>query len=235
MDDSGRGRWRHRWYLACAGAALLAAGCTTPDMQFLPADSSDARQHYPVLVENSVATLALPGAAGAEQLTPAEIARLDGFVAGYLSGGHGQLVVTVPGADAGQERVLARAKRIVDRALGRGLRNAEVMLRVETIESNAGGAVVVSYEKFIVRVPECGDWSKESSHDITNTIHSNFGCATQRNVALMIANPADLIAPRTAGLRDTVRSNLVIQLYRAGEVTLAERAAVEEAEAADVE
>ena len=34
--------------------------------------------------------------------------------------------------------------------------------------------------------------------------------------------------------RDVVRDNRVIQQYRAGEVTLAERAAVEEAELAEV-
>ncbi len=229
MDTSGRARWHRRLPIVCTAAALLAAGCTTPNMQFLPADPTYVSERHPVSVENSVATLVLSGAAGAERLAPAEIARLDGFVAGYISGGHGRLMVTVPGAGAGQKRALARGKRIVDRVLARGARRSEVMLGVEAAESSAGGAIVVSYEKFVVRVPECGDWSKESSHDITNTIYSDFGCATQRSLALMIANPADLIAPRGGGLRDPVRSSLVVQLYRAGEVTLAERAEVEEA------
>ncbi len=229
MDTSGRARWHRRLHIVCAAAALLAAGCTTPNLQYLPADPSYARERHPVSVENSVATLVLSGAAGAERLAPSEIARLDGFVAGYISGGHGRLMVTVPGADAGQKRALARGKRIVDRALGRGVRDSEVRLEVEATESSAGAPIVVSYERFVVRVPECGDWSKESSHDITNTIYSDFGCATQRSLALIVANPADLIAPRRGLYRDTVRSNLVIQLYRAGEVTLAERAAVEEA------
>ncbi len=229
MDTSGRARWHRRLHIVCAAAALLAAGCTTPNIHFLPADPSDARERHPVSVENSVATLVLSGAAGAERLAPSEIARLDGFVAGYISGGHGRLMVTVPGADAGQKRALARGKRIVDRALGRGVRESEVLLGVDATESSDGAPIVVSYEKFVVRVPECGNWSKESSHDITNTVYSDFGCATQHSLALSVANPADLILPRGAGLRDTVRSNLVIQLYRSGEVTLAERAEVEAA------
>ena len=221
--------WPRGWHALSGCLVLLAAACTTPigigESRVYP---SDPRVQYPISVERSVATLGLPGAADGVALSATEIARLDGFVGNYIAGGHGHLVITVPAT--GQQQTLTKAKRIVDHTLGRGLRSGEVSLRVATAESSDRGQIVLSYDTFVVRVPECGDWSKESSHDATNSVHSNFGCAMQRNVALMIANPADLVAPRMAGLRDATRSNQVIQLYRAGEVTIAERAAVEEAD-----
>ncbi len=52
MDTSGRARWHRRLHIVCAAAALLAAGCTTPNLQYLPADPSYARERHPVSVDN---------------------------------------------------------------------------------------------------------------------------------------------------------------------------------------
>ncbi len=199
-----------------------------------PVFSEDYSQRHPLAVEIVRATLNLPGAEGAERLTSAELRRIDGFVAAYMAERRGQLMISVPAAAAGDARVLGRAKQIADRARQQGLPAAEVILRVAADEQEAKAPVMVSYEKLVMGIPECGDWSKEASHDWTNTIHSNFGCSTQRGVGLMIADPADLAKPRTAGLRDAARSNLVIQLYRAGVATVAERAEVERAAIAEV-
>ena len=223
-------RWPRGWHALPCCLVLLAAACTSPsvDLGRLPVYPSDSYVNHPIPVARSVATLALPGADAGAALSATEIARLDGFLGEFVAGGHGPLSVTVP--TAGQEQALAKAKRIVARALDRGLRGGEVSLVVSTAESSDRNQIVLSYDTFVARVPACGDWSKESSNDVTNSVYSNYGCAMQHNVAILIANPADLLAPRLAGLRDAPRSNQVIQLYRAGEVTISERAAVEEAD-----
>ncbi len=65
---------------------------------------------------------------------------------------------------------------------------------------------------------------------MTNTVHSNFGCAAQRNFGVMVANPADLVAMRAPGPGDTARRNVVLGKYRAGEPTGAKRAGEEKAQ-----
>ena len=237
------GHLRHpesvRWRRLCVlcGLGLILAACTTAEMRLggLPVFSEDYRQRHPFAVESVRATLNLPGAEGAERLTSGELRRIDGFVAAYMAERRGQLMISVPGAAADDARVLGRAKQIADRARQHGLPAAEVILRVATDEQEANAPVMVSYEKLVMRIPACGDWSKEASYDWTNTVHSNFGCSMQRGVGLMIADPGDLARPRQAGLRDAVRSNTIIQLYRAGEVTGAARAEAEEAEAQETE
>ena len=42
-------------------------------------------------------------------------------------------------------------------------------------------------------VPGCPDWSAASDATLTNGLSSNYGCATNANMAAMIANPEDLI------------------------------------------
>jgi pilus assembly protein CpaD len=43
-----------------------------------------------------------------------------------------------------------------------------------------------------------------------------FGCATQRNIAAMVAHPADLIDPAASGDASAARGALVIQNHRLG-------------------
>ena len=48
-------------------------------------------------------------------------------------------------------------------------------------------------------VPNCPDWSKPSQPNFDGSQDSNFGCATNSNLAAMIANPEDLIRGREVG------------------------------------
>ena len=219
----------------------MAGACTTPDVQFehlnifefaaIPPDARTPQDRFPLSVESARTAIELSGRDGSERLTATEIRRVDEIVTAFTAESRGQLVISIPGAAATDARVLGRAKQIADHARRRGLTASRILIRVDTDDQRANGPVVISFETLVVRVPECGDWSKESSHDVTNTDHSNFGCALQHNIGLMIADPADLIAPRTVALRDTARSNIVIQQYRTGRVTGAARAAAERATA----
>ncbi len=92
----------------------------------------------------------------------------------------------------------------------------------------------MSYETFMVSLPECRDWSTEPSHDPTNAAHADFGCSVQRDIGLVLANPADLAEPRARGPRDAIRSNVIVQRYRAGEVTISRRAKSETAAITEV-
>ena len=61
-----------------------------------------------------------------------------------------------------------------------------------------------------------------------------MGCSLQRSLGLMVANPADLVTPRAVDLHDTQRSNLVVQLYRAGKATVSATSSQEQTSISDV-
>lgn len=52
-----------------------------------------------------------------------------------------------------------------------------------------------------------------------NTMSPNFGCAYQRNLAAMIADPRDLLGPRAESMGDAERRATVLGKYRRGEPT----------------
>jgi pilus assembly protein CpaD len=73
-------------------------------------------------------------------------------------------------------------------------------------------------ERYLVTLPPCPDWSRQSGTDFANLPHSNFGCATQTNLGLMVAEPRDLVRGRGLAPADGVHQAEGIVRYRAGKV-----------------
>ncbi|NJO36385.1 MAG: OmpA family protein [Rhizobiales bacterium] len=77
--------------------------------------------------------------------------------------------------------------------------------------------VEIVLERYLVTPPACPDWSRRSGVDFANNPHSNFGCATQTNLGLMVANPRDLVRGRELAPADAVHQANGIVRYREGE------------------
>lgn len=79
---------------------------------------------------------------------------------------------------------------------------------------NAGTARVV-LTRSTASVPNCPNWSKKSDVNLMNATSSNYGCATNGNLAAMVADPEDLVRGATATGNTVVMSaNKAIQTYR---------------------
>lgn len=64
-------------------------------------------------------------------------------------------------------------------------------------------------------VPGCPEWSSNSDFNPNNGLSSNYGCATNSNLAAMIANPEDLIrGADTTGGTVVMSSSKAIDTYR---------------------
>ncbi len=74
--------------------------------------------------------------------------------------------------------------------------------------------VVVSRSK--AYVPGCPDWADQSDGNPGNALSRNFGCATNSNLAAMVANPDHLLKGDDTGSNTTIMtSNKAINAYRA--------------------
>jgi pilus biogenesis lipoprotein CpaD len=82
-------------------------------------------------------------------------------------------------------------------------------------------------ERYLVTLPACPDWSRQSGTDFANQPHSNFGCATQTNLGLMVAEPKDLVRGRSLAPADGVHQAEGIVRYRTGKVVELEEERVE--------
>ncbi len=185
---------------ALFASALVLSACTEPR-------AIDYREKYPLPVHAETITLPLhPAQAGA--LPPDEDAQLASLAAGYLNRGHGPLIVLVPADDKTSGAQIVRS-----RLMAAGIPGSAIRLeKADTVEN-----VTLSYQRYEVALPQCGDWSSAPSFNPYNDVSSNFGCANQRNLGLMVADPADLVHMRSMDPTDAQNSGRVIQKYRAGQ------------------
>lgn len=78
----------------------------------------------------------------------------------------------------------------------------------------APGAVRVVVSRNVASVPGCPNWDLPSQPDLHNSTMSNFGCASNRNLAAMIANPEDLVRGANGGASDPRVAAKAIKSYR---------------------
>ena len=114
--------------------------------------------------------------------------------------------------------------------------NAAVHSAVEAIASRYGillsenapqtagyitsGTARVVIVRSTASVPGCPDWSVKNDFNPNNGLSSNYGCATNANLAAMIANPEDLISGSdTTGSTVAMSSDKAIEAYRKAEPT----------------
>ena len=191
-------------------AACASQGPANPHVAATPL--TPTQRFAPVVTQTPDQILLAPHASG---LSAAQTAAVDALVSRWRDTGGGAIVIHPPvGAGAEGYRMAAAVQT---RLAAEGVR--EALIRIEPGDESIGGAVAVAFDSYAADGPRCGrDW-KSFTRSSDNAANSNFGCATTANLAAMIANPADLAAPRALDPADAGRRENVITKYRAGTVT----------------
>jgi pilus assembly protein CpaD len=84
--------------------------------------------------------------------------------------------------------------------------------------------------------PDCGRFPANLADEPKNLPFANLGCSSQRNLAAMVANPQDLLAPRTEQTaRNAARRDVIMDKWIKGETTAAQRTGEERAKAKNQE
>lgn len=70
----------------------------------------------------------------------------------------------------------------------------------------APGTVRVIVSRSAATVPNCPNWDSLSQPNFDGSTDSNFGCASNTNLAQMVADPQDLITGRKSGMNGSTRA-----------------------------
>jgi pilus assembly protein CpaD len=193
----------------------VLAACSYPDSTTTLAET-DYRARYPIGVKTEVVAAVFHGD-DSQGLSVAERAMLQQFITAYVERGQRPLTIVLGGAGMSRRTLAADLQ---ETAIDYGLARSEVLVGVDPAQSE--DIVTASFVSHTAIVPECGYWSQESHNTLSNANSLNFGCASQHNLGLMLADPSDLITPSPFDPRDGLRTAIVIDLYRRGEITGAE-------------
>jgi pilus assembly protein CpaD len=195
-----------RLRLGALGALLVLTTC-----QMEP-EQQDYTKRFPIEAQPETVTLTASagGVAGAQ---------FDTLVAGYLDRGHGPL--TVSGSAPPPQMQAVRA-----RLIAAGVPASAI--RIERAVGAGPNTVTLAYQRYNVVVPVCGDWSKPMQFNPANTDYPEFGCAMQRDLGLMLADPGDAVGMRAPQPTDAQNADRVIRAFRTGNAPAAKQSGIQD-------
>lgn len=206
-----------------AGTALAVAiavfpGCASysQDPVIVGSVPDDYRTRHPIIVSESErsADIVVPIRAYRLSARARDTVREMGYK--FKTSGARSLAILIPSGSANQ----AAARRLARDAVGElsRLRIGHDRIVIEHYDAAAHGDAAtlrLAYTDLVASVPSgCGDWNEDLLATADNRNYYNFGCATQNNLAQMIANPADLLGPRGMSEIDSTRRTNVIDTWR---------------------
>lgn len=160
-------------------------------------------------------------------LTWAQLELIGALAGEYKARGHGPLVISYP-RDAGNSdaaiQAIAHARTQFYEA---GLSWRQISGGAYNAAGRTSAPVIFSFTRYRAVAPDCPEGWDDMRNPAAGRADGRFGCATAANLAAMVADPRDLVTPRTFGDPDTARRQTVLDQYRAGEPTGTQRGADE--------
>jgi pilus assembly protein CpaD len=217
----------HLLRVLAVGSVLVSGSCAVANNG--TSISEDGARNHPIAVEPSYRDLKVQYAGGADGMNAEDAGKFDTFVADYRVHGNGSLAISVPSGAGSRAAITFFAER----AAATGISRDRILVSTREAGNN-DPRVDVSYITYTARAESCGDWSENLSFSGDNLTPKNFGCANQHNLAVMVANPRDLLGPGPMGPVDTNRRTTVMGKYQMGEATPAAKDPDQKAEVSSV-
>lgn len=209
--------------LLASAASLALAGCKTMDDPTRVAGWTliDSSQRHPILVSQEPTTHLIKIGRGAQGMSASQRAQLLNFATRYrlTDSGNSRLVVSVPSGGGNEVGAMAAVNEIRSLLTDQGFSEPEISVEAYNAEGAPDLPIRVSYLRYVAEPPQCGDWSTNLAYEPTNLPYPNLGCSQQRNLAVMVANPADLLGPRSETARSGERRDQVWGKYVTGQPT----------------
>lgn len=197
--------------------------------------NSEPEYRHPIAVDQDVQTLTVAAPRDKSGLSDEDRHAVAAFATGYKDRGHGALTVSTPSGSPNTTTAMNILVDVRDALAEKGIApNAVNYTPYRASAANTDAPIILSYKRYVATPSACGDWSSDYADDPTNNTPPNFGCASQNNLAVLVADPADLVTPRDSTPRDGARSAVVLGKYRQGQITATERSANDSAAVSEV-
>jgi pilus assembly protein CpaD len=209
-----------------AGLGALVCACQTDQGQIAAAPNVpyDYRMRHPITLTEAEHTLQLFIGSNRSALTAAQRAELLAFAQTWKAEATGGVLIDLPTGTVNEQSAVGALREIQSILAATGVPPNAMMVRTYPATRNAMATVKITYPKITAQAGPCGVWPEDIGPGFNrdyfeNQPSWNFGCATQRNLAAMVANPSDLVQPHPETPAYTMRRTDVMQKYRQGEST----------------
>ncbi|MCF6321131.1 MAG: CpaD family pilus assembly protein [Rhizobiaceae bacterium] len=200
-------------------AAVLVTGCASASRSnfTVGAVPDDYRLRHPIVVSENAVNEDIPVSANMRELSFRDYNVVNDFANRFRRSGGRTMQVMVPSQSFNEAAARRISRQVIKVLREKGIARSQIITTSYATDGQRTSAPVrMSFLALVADAGECGKWEENIIADENNRQYQNFGCATQNNLAKMIANPADLIGPRGESPIDASRRDTVITNWRSG-------------------
>ena len=183
---------------ALLGLGLALAGCETPGQE-ARSIMFDYRAHHPIALVEKERTLDVFVGSTRDGLTPDQRAEVLAYAQTWRREGSGNFIIEQPSGTRNSRAAAIALTEIRSILASSGIPAAAVKVRHYRIaDRNTLAVIRINYPHLAAQAGPCGRWPDnlgpgDDANHFENIQYWNFGCASQRNLAAMVANPTDLV------------------------------------------
>lgn len=212
--------------LAVVLAASALSGCyTAAPYTAVTAETypNDYRKRHPIALREGNRVVEVFIGSNRGVLTPAQRADVLSFTQVWKGESTGGIMIDVPSGTRNAFASSEAAREIRSIIAATGIPDSMVAVRsYQPGDPQKLSVVRMSYSRIIAEAGPCAMWPNDlgPTYDQNyneNRPYWNLGCSNQRNLAAMVANPADLVQPRGESPSWTARRTTVLERYRLGQ------------------
>jgi pilus assembly protein CpaD len=202
----------------------MLGACTHTQEDVTASVPYDYRQRHPVVVQEADHSIDVFVGSRRGGLTASQRTDVAAYAQNWLNEGTGPIVVDLPVATPNARAAEQSLRDIQGIFASSGVPTRGVSVRRFTpADPRQFATIKLNYPKVRADAGPCGLWPEDLGPSAKSQIYQsnrpywNLGCASQRNMAAMVANPADLTQPRPESPAYTNRRSTVFGKYAKGE------------------
>lgn len=207
--------------LLVAGCAMFLSGCYTVK-DTTASIPTDYRARHPITIKETDHTVEVFVGSSRGGLTPHQRADVLAFAQSWKRESTGGIIVDLPSGTTNEAAAEEASREVRSILTASGIPLYAINVRSYQPQNRTAVATIkLNYPKIFAETGPCGLWPAdlgpgyEPAHS-DNKPYWNLGCASQRNLAAMVENPADLVQPRGEGPAYTARRTTVLDKYNKG-------------------
>ncbi|MGI8525894.1 MAG: CpaD family pilus assembly protein [Pseudolabrys sp.] len=208
--------------LAIGGLAAMLAGCYTTREGSNTSYPRDYRERHPIVLKDGDRTVEVFLGRNRGGLSPAQRADVLAFAHSWKREATGGIVIDVPSCGPTAHAAADSLREIHSIFAQSAVPSNGVRVRSYVPSPFVVASIKLNYPKLVAEAGPCGQWPNDlgpadDASYIENRPYYNLGCASQRSLASMVDNPADLVQPRGETPAYMARRSIALDKYRKGE------------------
>ena len=218
---NGRRSRTARRLLFAAGLAGLLAGCYQTQVAQKAPYPEDYRARHPITLKEGEHTVEIFVGRNRGGLTPNQRADVLAFAQEWRHEATSGIIIDVPHGGPTDHAAADSLREVHSILNASGVPQRAVYVRSYRPSSSSLASIKINYSNLVAHAGPCGLWPHDlgPAADFTyneNRSYWNLGCASQRNLAAMVANPSDLVQPRGETPAYAARRSFAIDKWRQG-------------------